>query len=175
MLICLTSQFELRKNEREKGSGDKSHSHTGSSNTNRRPRSSSCVSTYSKMLAKIPFILLATWGIYMSCKPPNPQPPQRERFPLSVPHWQWLENSGYVQWAPVIIRVSNYAWRIIFIRTHWTIPARFHNSYFASLRYQLSWHLRTLLNHHPYPNQYYRCSFGTMESPKTFICQMPLQ
>ena len=66
-------------------------------------------STYSKMLAKIPFILLATWGIYMSCKPPHPQPPQRERFPLSVPHWQWLENSGYVQWAPVIIRVSNYA------------------------------------------------------------------
>ena len=113
MLICLTSQFELRKNEKEKGSGDKSHSHSSNVQVVYFPRS-----TYSKMLTKIPFILLATWGIYMSCKPPNPQPPQRERFPLSVPHWQWLENSGYVQWAPVIIRVSNYACRIFFIRTH---------------------------------------------------------
>ena len=40
----------------------------------------------------------------MSYTPPNPQPPQHERF-SSVP----LENSGYVQWTPAIIRVSSYS------------------------------------------------------------------
>ena len=56
------------------------------------------------MLTKIPFILLATWGINASCRPPNPQPPQHERFSSSVP----LENSGFVKWGPLIARVSNY-------------------------------------------------------------------
>ena len=55
-------------------------------------------------LSKSPFILLATWSINMSYTPPNPQPPQHERF-SSVP----LENSGYVQWTPAIIRVSSYS------------------------------------------------------------------
>ena len=55
------------------------------------------------MLTKIPFVLLATWAINMSCKPPNPQPPQHERLSLSVP----LENSGFVKWGPLIGRVSN--------------------------------------------------------------------
>ena len=53
-------------------------------------------------LTKIPFILLATWGLNISYTPPNPPPPQHERS-SSVP----LENSGYVQWGPIIARVSN--------------------------------------------------------------------
>ena len=56
-------------------------------------------------LAKIPFILLATWGINAGYIPPNPPPPRHERFSSSVS----LENSGYVKWAPIITRVSNYS------------------------------------------------------------------
>ena len=62
--------------------------------------------SYSGMsLAKIPFILLATWGINMSFRPPNPPPPQHERFSSSVP----LDYSGLTQWGPFIGRVSNYS------------------------------------------------------------------
>ena len=55
-------------------------------------------------LAKIPFILLATWGINISYRSPNPPPPKHERS-SSVP----LENSGFIQWGPIIARVSNYS------------------------------------------------------------------
>ena len=59
----------------------------------------------SKALTKIPFILLATWGIHMTYTPPNPPPPKHERFPssLAVP----LENSGFINWIPFIGRVGN--------------------------------------------------------------------
>ena len=58
--------------------------------------------SYSEMsLTKIPFILFATWAINMTYKPPNPQPPQNERFSSSAP----LENSGFVQWGPFTVRV----------------------------------------------------------------------
>ena len=53
-------------------------------------------------LTKIPFILLATWGINMSYTSPNPPPPQNERFSSSAP----LENSGLLQWGPIVGRVS---------------------------------------------------------------------
>jgi len=56
-------------------------------------------------LTKIPFIILATWGVNKSYRPPNPPPPQHERFYTSVP----LENSGFVKWGPIIARVSNYS------------------------------------------------------------------
>ena len=56
-------------------------------------------------LTKIPYILLATWGINASYRPPNPPPPQHERFSSSVS----LENSGFVKWGPIFGRVSNYA------------------------------------------------------------------
>ena len=54
-------------------------------------------------LIKIPFILLATWGINMSYSPPNPIPPQHERLPSSV----LMENSGLPQWGTFFSRVSN--------------------------------------------------------------------
>ena len=81
-------------------------------------KTSGCVSpqnqSYSGMsLSKIPFILLVTWGISTSYTPPNPQPPKQERF-SSVP----LENSGYVQWAPILIRVSNYIYRYSAEKNH---------------------------------------------------------
>jgi len=56
-------------------------------------------------LTKIPFILLATWGINTSFRPPNPQPPQHENFSSSAP----LENSGFVQWTPFTVRVLQFA------------------------------------------------------------------
>jgi len=55
-------------------------------------------------LTKIPFILLATWGINMSYRSPNPPPPQLERFTSSVP----LESWGFVKWAPIPIRVIQF-------------------------------------------------------------------
>jgi hypothetical protein len=66
-----------------------------------------CVSrdqSYGMSLTKIPFILLATWGLNISYTPPNPPPPQHERS-SSVP----LENSGLPLWGPIIVRVSNYS------------------------------------------------------------------
>jgi len=54
-------------------------------------------------LIKIPFIILATWGISTSARPPNPPPPQDERY-SSVP----LENSGFVQWGPMSLRVLQF-------------------------------------------------------------------
>ena len=63
--------------------------------------------SYSGMtLAKIPLILLATWGINTSYRPPNSPPPQHERFSSSAP----LENFGFVKWGPIIGRVSNYSY-----------------------------------------------------------------
>ena len=63
----------------------------------------SCQKSYGGMsLTKIPFILLATWGINTSYRPPNPPPPQHERS-SSVP----LEKFGLLQWGPITIRVSN--------------------------------------------------------------------
>ena len=55
-------------------------------------------------LTKIPFVLLAPWGISKSYRSPNPSPPQHERFPssLRVP----IENSGILPWIPTIVRVS---------------------------------------------------------------------
>ena len=64
------------------------------------------IQTYGGMsLTKIPFIVLATWGINMTYRPPNPTPPQHERLSSSesVP----LENSGMLKWHPIIARVSN--------------------------------------------------------------------
>ena len=62
-------------------------------------------------LAKIPFILLATWGINMTYRPPNPTPPKHERFSesdeLSVPLQSLF--SGILQWGLPIGRVSNYS------------------------------------------------------------------
>jgi len=60
----------------------------------------------SQAITKIPFILLATWGIYITYTPPNPSPPQHERFPssLAVP----LENSGFINWVPFIGRVPQF-------------------------------------------------------------------
>jgi len=57
-------------------------------------------------LAKIPFILLATWGIHMTYRSPNPPPPQHEHFPSSpaVP----LENSVFILWGQVIPRVVQF-------------------------------------------------------------------
>ena len=121
-------------------------------------------------LSKSPFILLATWGINMSYTPPNPQPPQHERC-SSVP----LEKTGYVQWVPFIIRVSSYSEDIQQEKKK-LIKRPSDRSYkplFAPLKYQLSSYLQTL--HHRYPNQYCRCSFGTVESLKTFTYQMALQ
>ena len=61
-------------------------------------------------LTKIPLILLATWAMYVTYTPPNPPPPQQERFPpsMSVP----LE-LGVVKWVPTIGRVSNYSKAIL--------------------------------------------------------------
>ena len=58
-------------------------------------------------LTKIPFILLAIWGMYATYTPPNPPPPQHERLPssLTVP----LENFGLIPWVPTIARVRNYS------------------------------------------------------------------
>jgi len=56
------------------------------------------------LVIKIPFILLATWGINTSYRPPNPPPPQHERFSSSAP----LENSGFVIWAPIIGRAVQF-------------------------------------------------------------------
>ena len=58
-------------------------------------------------LTKIPFILLATWGINTSFRPPNPPPPQHERFSSSesVP----LDYPGFNQWGSFISRVSNHS------------------------------------------------------------------
>jgi len=55
--------------------------------------------------AKIPLILLATWAMYVTYTPPNPPPPQQERFPpsMSVP----LE-LGVVKWVPTIGRVPQF-------------------------------------------------------------------
>ena len=72
---------------------------------NKRIMSSSCWrwdQLVEMSLTKIPFILLARWGL--SYKSPNPQPPQHERCSSSAP----LENSGFVQWAPFTVRVGNY-------------------------------------------------------------------
>ena len=60
-------------------------------------------------LTKIPFILLATWGIHITYKQPNPPPPQHELFTSSVRLRVPLENSRFIQWAPIIARVSNYS------------------------------------------------------------------
>jgi hypothetical protein len=62
--------------------------------------------TFSGMsLTKIPFVILTTWGINASYKPPNPTPPKHERISTSsVP----LEKSGFFKWAPIIARVSNF-------------------------------------------------------------------
>jgi hypothetical protein len=100
----------------------------------------------SKALTKIPFILLATWGIHITYTPPNPSPPRHERFPssLAVP----LENSGFIDWVPFIGRVSNYSEDILAENFTKRPSDRSHNSFFALQRYQLSWHLRTL--HHLY-------------------------
>ena len=102
----------------------------------------------SKALTKIPFILLATWGIHMSYTPPNPAPPQQERFPssLAMP----LENSGFIDWVPFVGRVRNYSEDILAEIFTKRPSVRSHNSFFALLRYQLSWHLQTL--HRLYPN-----------------------
>ena len=102
----------------------------------------------SKALTKIPFILLATWGVHMTYTPPNPSPPQHERLPssLAAP----LENSGFIDWVPFIGRVSNYSEDIFAEIFNERPSVRSHNSFFALLRYQLSWHLQTL--HRLYPN-----------------------
>ena len=57
-------------------------------------------------LTKIPFVLLAIWGIHISYRRPNPPPPQHERFPssLRLP----IENSRIFYWLPTIVRVSKY-------------------------------------------------------------------
>jgi hypothetical protein len=55
-------------------------------------------------LAKIPFIILTTWGFNASFTSPNPTPPKHERFSTSAP----LENTGFLNWAPIIARVSNF-------------------------------------------------------------------
>jgi hypothetical protein len=64
-------------------------------------------------LTKIPFIFLATWGINMSFSPPNPPPPQHERFPSSP-----LEIPRLPQWGPIIVTVSNYSEDILAEKTH---------------------------------------------------------
>ena len=55
-------------------------------------------------LSKIPFILLATWGIHTTYTSPNPPPPQHERVPssLTVP----FENYGLVKWIPIVCKVT---------------------------------------------------------------------
>ena len=84
-------------------------------------------------LAKIPFILLGTWGVNASYTRPNPPPPQRERFSSSVP----LENSGLVEWGPIVGKVSNYSYFSRKILTK--VPSdRPYNLLLALLRYQLS-------------------------------------
>ena len=45
----------------------------------------------------------------MSYRPPNPQPPKHEHFSSSAP----LEHSGFVQWGPFTVRVSNYLERYL--------------------------------------------------------------
>ena len=57
-------------------------------------------------LTKIPFILLATWGINACYTSPNPPPPPHERLSSSVLILT-LDNSGIVKWFPIIVRVSN--------------------------------------------------------------------
>lgn len=80
---------------------------TGISSESPNKRDMSCVfmdqlESYGRMtLAKIPFILLGAWGINTTYTPPNPPPPQDERFPSFVPL-----DSGF-KWAPIIVRVSN--------------------------------------------------------------------
>ena len=101
----------------------------------------------SNALNKIPFILLATWGVHRAYTPPNPPPPQHERLPsLAVP----LENYGLISWAPFIGRVSNYSEDILAEIFNKQTSVRSHNSFFALLRYQLFWHMQTL--HRLYPN-----------------------
>jgi hypothetical protein len=105
---------------------------------------SSCI--FDRMsLTKIPFILLAAWGFHTSYTAPNPAAPQHERYPssLRLP----FENNGLLQWAPTISKVSNY----ILVEKFSKRPSdSSHNTFFALLRYPLSWHLRTL--QYLYPN-----------------------
>ena len=96
-------------------------------------------------LNKIPFILLATWGINMSYTPPNPPPPPHEHFSSSVP----LDYSGYVKWAPITARVSTYSEDILAEKLTKQLMDRSYNSFLALLRYQLSWRLRTLRRLYP--------------------------
>jgi hypothetical protein len=64
--------------------------------------------SYDRMsLTKIPVIILMIWGINASYTPPNPTPPKYERF-ATLP----LETK-YVEWAPMIIRVSNFVQNIL--------------------------------------------------------------
>ena len=99
-------------------------------------------------LTKIPFILLATWGINASYRPPNPPPQQHERLSSSVP----LENSGFVKWGPIIGRVSNCSEQILNGKKELIKRSsdRSYNGLLALLRYQQSWHMRNL--HRLYPN-----------------------
>ena len=97
-------------------------------------------------LIKIPFILLATWRMHMNYTSPNPPAPQHERYSSSVP----LEKFRYMKWAPIAARVSNYYSEDILAQKLTKQPTdRSYNSLFALLRYQLSWHQRTL--HHLCP------------------------
>ena len=150
------------------------HLHSSARAPNKRVVSE-IVERYGRMsLTKIPFILLATWGIEMVHRPPNPKPPQHERF-SSPTLTASLENFGFVQWSPFTVRVRKYSEDIWQTKLTKSNPPtdRPYNSFFALLRYQLSWHLRTL--HRLYPNQYCPCSFGTVASQKTFTCQTPPQ
>ena len=93
-------------------------------------------------LTKIPFILLGTWGIHTNYTSPNPPPPQHERIPssLAVP----FENSGFLPWVPITLKVSNYSEDTLAEKlTKRASDTRSHNMLLALLRYQLSWHLRT--------------------------------
>ena len=76
---------------------------------------------------------------------PNPPALQHERYPPSLS--LAFETSGLVEWVPTISKVSNY---IIAEKLTKRPSDRSHNSFFVLLRYQLSWHLRTL--HYLYPN-----------------------
>ena len=122
-------------------------------------------------LSKIPFILLATWGNYVTYSPPNPPAPEHVCYPssLTVP----LENSRFLQWALTICKVSNCSEDILAEKTTKRPSDRSHNSSFPLSRYQPSWHLRTL--HRLYPNYYCQCSSGTVAIQKTFTCQTPLR